>query len=121
MSERQTIYFIMLFVSVVTILFVSIKEKTVLSDMPLLGKTKLGMPNYLDPTSPIVREGYKENFTIKYENRTIPQPVVVPQPIAPFPQQSYETVSILCSHGNCNYVELPEQESASKNKEARKE
>jgi hypothetical protein len=125
MGELQTVTFLGLTMIVILIVFLSLAKN---GQVLLSASGKSTKPRdylqMLDPNAPIVREGYNENFTVKYEKRDVIQTPMIRQqtrqvvssegPAPPIPMTSYETVGVRCSHGNCDYSEIPKEPSASK-------
>lgn len=117
MGELQTVTFLGLIMVVITIVFLSLAKN---GQVLLSASGASTHPKYLfhelDPSSPVIKEGYNENFTVKYEKRDqIQTPMIRQQtrqvvssagPAPPIPMASYETVGIQCAHGNCDYREI---------------
>lgn len=117
MGELQTVMFLALNMIVILIVFLSLSKN---GQILLSSSGEPVQPRYflheLDPSSPVIREGYNENFTVKYEKRDVIQSPMIRQqtrqvvssagPAPPIPMASYETVGIECSHGNCDYKEM---------------
>lgn len=122
MGELQTVTFLGLTMIVILIVFLSLVKN---GQVLLSANGQPEKPRYflheLDPSSPVVKEGYNENFTVKYEKREeIRTPMVRQQtrqvvssvgPAPAIPMASYETVGVRCSHGNCDYSEIPKEPS----------
>jgi hypothetical protein len=121
LSNQRGVLFMVLFVMVAFIIFISTQTNAQVRSIKLMASTDLPMP--FSPNLPhnFPQKSTREGFTVGFEKRNHPplpeevRPRVVQSSIAtppPIPSSAYESVGIYCQHGNCDYTE--QKESASR-------